>query len=240
MNEMDEYIFTDTCDIQMAVLYFHPGIISPCFNFQNIRVTEKESFDDVQLQDLYLLYPFLHRNTDNNGLLKLGEDTFTRVHKLVELIGRELTLQKDNAWPCRSRSYFLELLILITKIYESNQKVSDVMLTEATEDITVVLNYLNNNYQEKITLQQLSEMFATNRTSLNNRFYKATNLSVIDYLINLRIQVAAAMLRDTQLPISEIMIRVGFNNSTHFWRTFKKYHSLSPKEYRDQYCWVKA
>lgn len=107
------------------------------------------------------------------------------------------------------------------------------------ESVAAIVTYLNNNYKEKITLEHLATMFTTNRTCLNDQFYKVTNLSIIDYLIKLRVNLAATMLRDTLIPISEIMSRVGFNDRSHFWRTFKKYTSLSPKEYRKKYCWIK-
>jgi len=45
--------------------------------------------------------------------------------------------------------------------------------------------------------------------------------------------MASVMLKDTLLPVSEVMERVGFNDSTHFSRTFKKYMGLSPSEFRD-------
>lgn len=238
LNETDKYILPDDREHKITAICFHPRLINPVFDFQSIR-NGMEQFNIVQQQDIYLLYPFFQRSSQYSGLFIVEENTFAMIKKLAGLIGNELTLQKDCAWPCRSRSYFLELLIIITELYESMKQVSDsYLIEETTKDIDEVLTYLHNNYQSKITLEQLSEMFATNRTSLNERFYKTTNLSVIEYLINLRIHIAETLLRDTRLPISEIMIRVGFNNSTHFWRTFKKYNSLSPKEYRKQYCWL--
>ncbi len=58
------------------------------------------------------------------------------------------------------------------------------------------------------------------------------------YLTQLRIRLAALMLRDTKLPISEVMWRVGFRDGTHFGRTFRKHTAQSPSEYREQYCWM--
>jgi len=238
LNEFDETVFLDNNQLNIKAIYFHPKIINPYFDYKSIRATDYY-FTEVQQQDLYLLYPFLLRNNYSNGIYHLEDDTFDRVQQLTELIGRELVIQKDNAWPCRSRSYYLELLIKITKIYDSKQECEDKNIIEIPEDIDEILNFLHNNYQMKITLDQLSIRFATNRTTLNNRFYKLTNLSVIDYLIKYRIDVAATLLRDTMLPISEIIVRIGFNNNPHFWRTFKKYNSLTPSEYRELNCWVR-
>lgn len=50
--------------------------------------------------------------------------------------------------------------------------------------------------------------------------------------------MASTMLRDTMLPINEIMTRVGFCDTVHFLRTFKKYTGDSPSEYRKKYNWM--
>lgn len=238
INEKDLPIFKNCSNVKIKSIYFHPYLINPLFNYKNIRDTEKV-FSYTQQEDRYLLLPFIHRDNNYKGLLSMGPDTFSRKSKLFEFIARELHLQRDVYWPCRSRSYFLELLILVTKLFDSNHDLLENNLPSLPESIDNIVTYLHNNYQDKITLEQLSNMFNTNRTSLNNQFYKATNLSVIDYLIKLRVNLASTMLRDTMLPIFEIMGRVGFNDSSNFWRIFKKHTTLSPKEYRKKYCWIK-
>lgn len=60
----------------------------------------------------------------------------------------------------------------------------------------------------------------------------------LTYLNKLRITMASTILRDTLLPINEIMTRVGFTDTVHFFRTFKKYTGLTPTEYREKYNWM--
>jgi len=62
-----------------------------------------------------------------------------------------------------------------------------------------------------------------------------TGMTIVAYLIQLRIKLAATMLRDTGLPVTEIHQRVGFNDDSHFRRTFRKYTGASPSEYRQRY-----
>jgi len=81
-------------------------------------------------------------------------------------------------------------------------------------------------------ITQLTDTFHINRTTLSNKFIDATGMSIIDYLVKLRIKVASMLLRDTHLSIAEVAYRVGFNNSTYFLRTFKKYVDCTPSEYR--------
>ena len=76
------------------------------------------------------------------------------------------------------------------------------------------------------------------RTTLAEQFHRATSLPVMTYLAQLRMRQASLLLRDTVLPVSEIMLRVGYQHSTHFWRTFRKHIGVSPTQYRQRYCWL--
>ncbi len=236
INEKERLTFHRCSDVRMNAIYFHPYILNPNFDYEFIR--KCNNFNSVQLQDLYFLKPFLQHVNNYSGLFFLEADNFIKILKLGEQLRNELTLQGDDSWPCRSRSYFIELLILISRLYDSYQRSDNKLLPEMSENIAGVLDYLHNNYQNRITLEQLASIFATNRTTLNNQFYKITKLTVIEYLIQLRISIAAALLRDTRLPVTEIMERVGFNSNSYFWRTFKKCYNITPIEYREKYCWV--
>ncbi|MDF2819862.1 MAG: hypothetical protein K0R15_303 [Clostridiales bacterium] len=238
INEKDSPIFKDCSETKINNIYFYPKLINPLFNYNNIR-DNKDSFSDVEQQDCYLLLPFIHRDDHFKGLFIFEPSTLTKISSLFDFIVKELQEKRDGYWPCRSRSYLLELLILTTKLFDSIHNTLDNKSNDTPKYITNVITYLHNNYKEKITLEILSTMFTTNRTTLNNQFFKTTNLSIIDYLIKLRVNLASTMLRDTLIPIAEIMNRVGFNDNAHFWRTFKKHTSLSPKEYREKYCWIK-
>jgi len=239
INEKDSIQFKNCVDIKVKNLYFEPSFINDILNYDNIR-GDRNGFSDATVQDCFLLLSFLYRDDDCViGQYELEEDIFLKVFRLFGFIESELAEERDLYWPCRSRSYLLELLVLITRLFDSNQNQVGSELSQIPENITGVINYLNNNYKEKITLQQLSILFTTNRTTLNNQFYKVTKLSINEYLIDMRVNLAATMLRDSLIPISEIIYRVGFTNNSHFWRTFKKHTLCSPSEYREKYCWIK-
>jgi AraC family L-rhamnose operon regulatory protein RhaS len=103
---------------------------------------------------------------------------------------------------------------------------------ESESEMDKVILFLHTNYEQKITLNQLTELFHINRTTLSEEFIKATGLSVIDYLIKLRIKIASIFLSQTGIPISEILHRTGFNDSTHFGKMFRKHTGFSPSQYR--------
>lgn len=97
-----------------------------------------------------------------------------------------------------------------------------------------IFNYISENYKKEINITSLSKEFHTNRNSLNIKFKRSTGLSVMEYVANLRINIAQSMIRQTTLPVSEIAYRVGYMNPNNFSRMFKKITGNSPSFYRNK------
>lgn len=236
LNEHEYAELNVSSGISIKSVYFDPVVVNCKFNFENVHNPHAD-FSDTEEQDLYLLQPFIRDGLQYPCISTLDTANAQHISKLLWQMNQTLVVQRDFNWPCRSRSLLLEVLILLSKLMnqESSQTQSDEDNCDRINDILI---YLHTHYSNKITLNELSRMFHMNRTTLNHQFSQLTNLSVIDYLIKYRVQIAATLLRDTLLPISEIMERVGFHNTTHFWRMFKKHTTLSPSSYRKQNCWM--
>jgi len=133
----------------------------------------------------------------------------------------------------------LELLLLLQRASYTPEAAGQIVplgsLRDTGDDIDAIVLYLHTHYQEKITIAQLTAEFHTNRTTLEERFREATGTSLLAYLIRIRLRLAASMLQDTGLPISEIQGRVGFKDASHFGRTFRKHMGHSPSDYRQRY-----
>ncbi len=236
LNETDAPELAQGLELQAQALYFHPAAINSVFNFDNVR--RGEGLSVTEGQDLHCLVPFVQRNPGYAGQLHIGPASAKRVSLLFNAVSQELAEQRDGAWPCRSRSFFLEALFLVERVFSILPASEESALAESLYDVDPVILHLHTHYQEKVTITGLVRLFHTNRTTLEQRFREATGLPVMSYLTQLRVRLAALMLRDTELPISEVMWRVGFKDSTHFGRTFRKHTAQSPSEYREQYCWM--
>jgi AraC family L-rhamnose operon regulatory protein RhaS len=134
----------------------------------------------------------------------------------------------------------LELLFLVHSLYREPEITEIGVLSQAasTEGMSEVILYLHTHYHEKINLNDLARQFHTNRTTLTRQFREVTGLSVMTYLANLRVHLASLLLRNTTVSVSEVMQNVGFIDDTHFTRTFRKYTSSTPSEYRQNHCWM--
>lgn len=235
LNELDTPVIEWSDNYRAHATYFDPSFINNAFTFENLRLGS-DDFSLTEIRDSHWLRPFFHRDSKYGGYLKIGPVTARRVFELLQQIENELCNQPDDYWPCRSRSFLLELLFLIERVY-MKPEFSEI-IQDFPDEMKDMILFLHTHYQEKVTIAELTEVFHLNRTSLEERFHRVTGMSIVSYLIQLRMQLAALMLRDSMIPVAEIMERVGYSDYAHFGRMFHKYFRCSPQEYRECYCWL--
>jgi AraC-like DNA-binding protein len=236
MNEQKPLQFFMDSEHQFKCIYFHPNLINYRFSLESLHEPLELTFTDKQ--DLWCLEPFINRNNDYNGYIPLDPMTLKYAEYIYDEIDKVLALQADSHWPCRSRSFLMELLFLFRRSYRTDAIHLNKIPSVFSDPIYPAIQYLHTNYRSKITTDELTKLFNTNKTSLNQRFRAHTGMSTISYLNSIRMQVARSILRNTLLPTSEIMVRVGFNDDAHFIRNYKKYSGYSPAEYRKQFGWM--
>ena len=95
-----------------------------------------------------------------------------------------------------------------------------------------IIQQINCRFAQPLTLQQLcrEQHFSLSYTSA--RFHADTGLTFTDFLQNRRIEEACRMLTGTDLPVSQVAERVGYNSITFFNQTFRKVTKTTPREYR--------
>lgn len=102
-------------------------------------------------------------------------------------------------------------------------------------EILKAQNYIEENFTEKITVDELVDKFAIGRRSFERRFKKATNNTVIEYMQRVKIEAAKRSFENSQKNISEVMFDVGYTDTKAFRTIFKKITGLTPVEYRNKY-----
>ena len=103
------------------------------------------------------------------------------------------------------------------------------------EPVKKAQEFIETNFQEKITVEQLSNMLALGRRSLERRFKTATCNTVTEYIQRVKIEAAKKNLETGRKNINEVMYDVGYNDTKAFRTTFRKITGLSPIEYRNKY-----
>src|SRR6185312_8490868 len=95
--------------------------------------------------------------------------------------------------------------------------------------------FIENNFEEKITVDQLASMLALGRRNLERRFKKATSNTVVEYIQRVKIEAAKLNLESGRDNVNEVMYKVGYTDPKAFRITFKRLTGLSPVQYRARY-----
>ncbi len=232
LNEADRVFFHERPHNSLTILFFKPSVINS--KFGKIIEIDRKNLSTSDSQDYEFLFKFKANANTSEKILSLNSFDSALIQQRLQLLEEQLTLQQTSFWPCRSRALLLEILFSLARPEENTQSsFCPVQILPSYSELSVkVINFIQANYNQKLTIEKLSQKFCTNRTTLLSDFKKSTGLSLNQYIIKLRIEIAASLLRDTQLHISEICLRTGFSDISYFSKAFKKELIHSPSEYR--------
>jgi transcriptional regulator GlxA family with amidase domain len=96
-------------------------------------------------------------------------------------------------------------------------------------------DFIEENYTEKILVNELADHCAMGRRSFERRFKKATNNTVLEYVQRVKMEAAKRSFESSRKNINEVMFAVGYTDTKAFRSTFKKITGLTPVEYRNMY-----
>lgn len=101
--------------------------------------------------------------------------------------------------------------------------------------INHVVNYLDLHISQKIDMKQLAALADCTPDNLSQRFKSETGVTIAQYLAKQRCQIAADLLRRTDLPVQKISTHVGYLDNNYFVKVFKKYMGDTPTDYRNKF-----
>ncbi|TAM99355.1 MAG: helix-turn-helix domain-containing protein [Chitinophagaceae bacterium] len=182
--------------------------------------------------DFKMLYPEVQLVTDKvitdeNGLYTSG-GAFSAANLILYIIekyaGREIAIYCSKMFQVdldrQSQSPFI--------IFQGQKDHDDEPVKQAQE-------FIENNYQDKISVDKLTSIVALSRRNLERRFKKATTNTVVEYIQRVKIEAAKKFFESSRKNINEVMYDVGYSDTKAFRNVFKKITGLSPIEYRNKY-----
>ena len=232
LNERENLQVINSNNLSIKCVYFDPYVVNNNFNYQNIY-GKLDGFSEIAKLDHFYFIPFVERAGNSSGFTAIGPVSAKRLSSVYCALKNQFGNPDDKFYPCRCRSYLIEMLFLIQHFYSVREE-TGTELNGTDPEINEILLYLHLNYMRKITIEELTDRFHTNRNTLNVKFKKNTSLPVMEYIIQLRLRVSCMLLRDTKLPVTEIIQRAGFTDSSYFGRAFRTFTGLTPTEYREQ------
>lgn len=186
----------------------------------------------------------------------LSANDFRKMYPTINLVDDRIITDENGIYTSGGANSFWNLLVYLTEKYidremaiyttkffvieiDRNTQSPFIMFTgqKGHEDDTVrkAQEFIERSFQDKITVDQLSEMFSVGRRSFERRFKKATSNSVVEYIQRVKIEAAKKSFEVNRKNVSELMYEVGYSDNKAFRSTFKKITGLSPVEYRNKY-----
>lgn len=141
--------------------------------------------------------------------------------------------------------YYLEFISILDALAKSsNQRMLSNLSAEKTDFqnshiIKKVYDYIQQNFNRKITLDEISEIANMSPTSFNRFMKNRTGKTFVSYVNHTRISYASRLLLDSNLSIGEICYKSGFSNNANFNKVFKKAKDCTPKEFKNQFIKTK-
>ncbi|WP_317855732.1 response regulator transcription factor [Chakrabartyella piscis] len=131
----------------------------------------------------------------------------------------------------------------VDKLFDTLEKLQGTIIeglqkereNDALRPIRMAKQYIQNHYKEQITLEEVSDVVGLSTTYFSALFKKEIGEGFAKYLINIRMEEAKRLLRETNHSVFEICEAVGYHDLKHFTRTFEKAAGLKPSAYRKLY-----
>lgn len=180
----------------------------------------RKQFPKVKLQTDYLI-------TDEQGIYTNG-GAYSFLNLIIYLI--EKYFDRQTAIYCskvfqiepdrKSQSAFA--------IFRGQKQHEDEVVKE-------VQSYMEENFREKISIEELSSRFSIGRRNFDRRFIKATGNTPIEYIQRVKVESAKKALEISRKTVSEIMYDVGYSDQKAFREIFRKFTGMSPVEYKGRF-----
>lgn len=133
--------------------------------------------------------------------------------------------------PDTSKIKFLINIFSILNFSLNNKKEN---IKNINNKIALVINFINENLQNKLTLNQICENTNVSKYYLCHKFKTTVGMTVFDYIEFARISLAKDLLTKTDNSISLISQKVGFESFAYFSKVFKSYENCTPSAFRKQ------
>lgn len=239
LNDEDKADMVSSLGLSCDIIYFLPETLNSSFSTDVMKDgTKLKDLGRTTYQDAILLQPFYQVDKDvaSPYVILLPFEYAFSIKNHISSIEKQIVEKPNGFWPCRSRSYLMEILFILQALTDDETSVVEGIsdFKESNNLLNNVICYLNEHLGDKILLSDLTKQFMTNRNKLNSMFKAETNLTVMQFLLKMRMEFAALLLINTGLPVYEIGARVGFTDAGYFSSSFKGFYGVNPNEYRNQ------
>lgn len=123
-------------------------------------------------------------------------------------------------------------LLCMSRLVRSNSSSEGETEGACERYLRQAMLYVEDHYSEGVTVEEIASAVGLDRTYLYRIFRAKLGVSPREYLLGVRLERAADLLRDSELPIAEVGAETGFHDASHFYKSFSSKYGVTPKQYR--------
>jgi AraC-like DNA-binding protein len=218
-------------DILIIDTYEMHNPVYNLYDYEKILLTFKPSFTDttpmLKIPDLFSI---LNKKLGGIRVISIPGDMQAKLEPILFNM-----LDADSAQGQYRLNYlhsYLSLFLMMLAEYLESGLTNTDQVSLLDQKVMKIIAHIDANLDKPLSLDGLAGYLNINKYYLCRFFKKSTGLSVIDYVNHKRILTAEKLLLQNKHTITDISLMVGFNNLTHFERTFKKLTGASPRSYK--------
>jgi AraC-like DNA-binding protein len=211
-------------------------------NTQELHRTTSTEFCNREIFLLYLSRDMLPANDEllpfssspflmGSPVLSLNMQQQQWAEQLLHGIWLEYQRQEPG-YLASIQSLLTQLIVFSVRCNILRSQLSEQKEKSLHPKIADVVQWINRQFSEHLTLATLSSRFYISPSYLSRLFREMTGFSFVEYLAAVRIKEAQKLLRETRWKVSHISEMVGFESEKHFYKTFRKITGQSPLVYR--------
>lgn len=232
LDEIKSFEILSNSSSDVRIIKFDPRFLNVNMLISTIRSNHYEHL--CQIHAFFQLSPFL-TNDVSKMCIRLSNDSLEKIEHSFDNLTKNLEEQRDWYWSCRARSYFIDIINILERIYHSfyiEEPYDACIKVAISSEFKMLLTYINTHLDEKQTLESLYSKFRINKNQIENLFKEFLNTTFYEYLRNRRYEEATYYLRFTELDGEQIAARIGLSSSQNFCKFFKQMSGTTPNAFR--------
>ncbi len=202
----------------------HASVRGIIFNIamleEDMENFDSEVFDMFYIQSKNKMTVFSRQDRIHGAISALMQDCFDEYSV------------RDVCYKLPIRANIYRMVAVLLRNYSSTKNELDRMIYHNVLRLRPVMNYITDNFREKIYIEMLADMISVSPDYFTKMFKESIGKTPIDYINAMRVNYSMELLSTTDKTMAEIADDIGFCNPNYFHKIFKQYMDVSPLSYR--------
>jgi len=181
--------------------------------------------------ELKYVLPFIYNSANSNYFFKKEQIENTKLKDVFDNI-KNMLQTHEYGFEIALKSDIYQVIFQIVRILHSSKSIWGDFSPAVIKKLEIALNYIENNYNQPISIKELSDLSFMTYSYFSHLFKQLTGLNCTAYINRIRVKKSEPMLMSENMSISKISDLVGFDNVSYYIKQFKLFNGVSPKQYQ--------